>query len=362
MKYYPQIIVGETPINAIEAEWRDLFNQAESPNPFLSAEWVFAWLKHSGPQVFPVTLIVRDENDQLGAVWPFFEYPAIGGRGLWAGLSDRGYILNPLFIRNEPELIQTTLRGIERFLAKYRFVWVPLFTDTFVNDQLRPSLAEFPNLSLIQKRIPAPYIDLSKQKSFDNYLENTLGTKTRKSLRYDAKQLEKLATVEYAVYRTEDDYHRIETEMRTIEKVSWKNRDKKALLSDRRTEAFFHELLPQLMACGQAEISALRLNQMAIAFEIAIRRDGYYGFYHIAYLPDFHKHSPGKQLMLHNIERAMNEGCAEFDFMQGAHDYKLKFKTGSREMMDAFMCQRSFTGWLNYGLAKLSSFFRRLRG
>ena len=73
MKYYPQIIVGETPLNAIETEWRDLFNQAESPNPFLSAEWVFAWFKHSGPQVFPVTLIVRDEKDQLVAVWPFFE-------------------------------------------------------------------------------------------------------------------------------------------------------------------------------------------------------------------------------------------------------------------------------------------------
>ena len=46
MKYYSQIIVGETPLNTIEVEWRDLFNQAESPNPFLSAEWVFVWLKH----------------------------------------------------------------------------------------------------------------------------------------------------------------------------------------------------------------------------------------------------------------------------------------------------------------------------
>ena len=52
----------------------------------------------------------------------------------------------------------------------------------------------------------------------------------------------------------------------------------------------------------------------------------------------------------------MNEGCAEFDFMQGAHDYKLKFKTESRDMMDAFMCQRSFTGRLNYGLAKSPAF------
>jgi len=362
MPYTAQVLTGETPLEAIETEWRDLFNRADSPNPFLSAEWVFAWLKHSGPQVFPITLIVRDESNQLVAAWPFFEYPAIGGKGLWAGLADRCYILNPLFIRNEPELIQTTLCSIEQLLAKYRFVWVPLFTDAFVNDHLRPSLAKFTNLALIQKRIPAPYIDLSQQDSFDNYLENTLGAKTRKSLRYAAKQLEKLGTVEYVVYRTEDDYHRIETEMRTIEKVSWKNREKKALLSNRRTEVFFYDLLPQLMTSGQAEISALRLNQMAIAFEIAIRRDGYYGFFHIAYLPDYHKHSPGKQLMLHNIERAMNEGCTEFDFMQGAHDYKLKFKTGNRDMMDAFVCQRSFAGRLNYGLARITSLFHRRRG
>ncbi len=359
MPYTAQVIIGETPLEALESEWRDLFHKAGSPNPFLSAEWVFTWLEHAGPQVFPITLIVRDADDRLAAVWPFFEYPAIGGKGLWAGLADRGYILNPLFIRNDPELIQATLLHLKKLLEDYRFIWVPLFTDSFVSKHLRPALSKFPNLALIQKRISAPYIDLSRQADFESFLESTLGTKTRKSLRYDAKQLEKLGTVEYAVYRTEDDYRRIETEMRTIEKVSWKNREKKALLSDRRTEAFYHKLLPSLMDSGQVEISALRLNQMAIAFEIAIRRKGYYGFYHIAYLPDYHKHSPGKQLMLFNIERAMNESCTEFDLMQGAYDYKLKFKTGSRDMMDAFICQRSFTGRLNYSLARFTSFIRR---
>jgi len=107
------------------------------------------------------------------------------------------------------------------------------------------------------------------------------------------------------------------------------------------------------MALGQAEITALRVNQMAIAFEIAIRQPGYYGFFHIAYLPDYHKYAPGKQLMLHNIERAMSEGCMEFDFMQGGHDYKLKFCTGSRALMDAFLCQRSFAGRLNHWLSRL---------
>ena len=92
---------------------------------------------------------------------------------------------------------------------------------------------------------------------------------------------------------------------------------------------------------------------MAIAFEIAVRRGSCYGFIHIAYLPDYQKHAPARQLMLHNIERAMSEGCTEFDFMQGSHEFRKKFCTGSRELMDAFICQRSLAGRLNRWLSRL---------
>ena len=113
MPYTAQVLSGETPLEALKTEWRDLFDAADSPNPFLSAEWVFAWLKHIEPHLFPITLIVRDENEKLAAAWPFFEYPAIGGRGLWAGLSDTAYILDPLFISNDPELKRATLQHLE---------------------------------------------------------------------------------------------------------------------------------------------------------------------------------------------------------------------------------------------------------
>ena len=101
------------------------------------------------------------------------------------------------------------------------------------------------------------------------------------------------------------------------------------------------------------EITALRVNEMAIAFEIAVRRESYYGFFYIAYLPDYPKHGAGRQLMLHNIERAMSEGCTGFDLLQGGHEYKQKFCTGSRELMDAFICQRSLAGHLNHLLSRL---------
>ena len=79
MPYTAHVLHGFNPIEALETEWRDLFNQAESPNPFFSAEWMFTWLNHRGGRVFPVTLIVRDDDERLVATWPFFEYPRSAG-------------------------------------------------------------------------------------------------------------------------------------------------------------------------------------------------------------------------------------------------------------------------------------------
>ncbi len=353
MQYTAHVLNGFNPLEALEDEWRWLFNQAESPNPFFSAEWVFTWLNHRGGRVFPVTLIVRDADNRLVATWPFFEYAAIGGRGLWVSLSDIANCLEPLVIRRDETLLKTVFEALAQLLEDYRFIWIPLLRGQWVRDHLEPALASFPNLTTIQNRSPNHFIDLGTQPDFEGYLNGTVGAKTRKSLRYDARHVEQFGQVEYVTYRTPDDLLHFEVEMRSIEKVSWKGRERLGQLTGRGSEEFFHELLPKLMALGQAEITALRLNQMAIAFEIAIRQPGYYGFFHIAYLPDYHRHSPGKLLMLHNIERAIREGCTEFDFMQGGHDYKQKFCTGTRGLMDAFLCQCSFAGRLNHWVSRL---------
>lgn len=353
MSYTAHVLHGFNPLEALETEWRDLFNQAESPNPFFSAEWVSTWLNHRGGRVFPVTLIVRDGDNRLVAAWPFFEYPAIGGRGLWVSLSDIANCLEPLVIRHDDALLKTVFEALAQLLADYRFIWIPLLRGQWVRDYLEPALDTFPNLPIIRNRAPNHFIDLKAQSDFESYLTDALGAKTRKSLRYDIRQLEQLGQVECITYRTPDDLLRFEVEMRSIEKVSWKGRERLGQLTGVSSEGFFHELLPKLMALGQAEITALRLNQMAIAFEIAVRQPGYYGFFHIAYLPDHHRHSPGKLLMLHNIERAMIERCEEFDFMQGGHEYKQKFCTGTRQLMDLFLCQRSLPGHLNYWLSQL---------
>jgi len=353
MRYTAQVLHGFNPLEALEDEWRGLFNQAESPNPFFSAEWVFTWLNHRGGQVFPVTLIVRDADNRLVATWPFFEYPAIGGRGLWVGLSDIADCLEPLVIRPDESLLGTVFEALGQLLGDYRFIWIPLLNERLVRRHLEPALQRFPNLTGIHHRTPNYFVDLAAQAGFDAYLTDVVGSKTHRDCRRRLRLLEQLGPVEHVTYRTPDDLLQFDVEMRSIEKVSWKGREQLGYLTKAGSGDFFNELLPKLMALGQAEITALRVNQMAIAFEIAIRQGSSYGFFHIAYLPDYQKYAPGRQLMLYNIERAMSEGCTEFDFMQGGHEYKQKFCSGNRKLMDAFICQRSPAGRLNHWLSRI---------
>ena len=353
MSYTAHVLHGFNPLEALETEWRELFNQAESPNPFFSTEWVYTWLNHRGGRVFPVTLIVHDSDNQLVAAWPFFEYAAIGGRGLWVSLSDIANCLEPLVIRHDKALLKVVFEALGQLLGDYRFIWIPLLNKRLARGYLEPALQRFPNLTGIHHRAPNYFVDLTAQAGFNGYLTDVVGSKTHRDCRRRLRLLEQLGPVEHVTYRTPDDLLRFDVEMRSIEKVSWKGREQLGHLTKVESGDFFNELLPKLMALGQVEITALRVNQMAIAFEIAIRRGGSYGFFHIAYLPDYRKYAPGRQLMLHNIERAMSEGCTEFDFMQGGHEYKQKLCTGSRELMDAFICQRSLAGRLNHWLSRL---------
>ena len=131
MRYTAHVLHGFNPLEALEDEWRGLFNQAETPNPFFSAEWVFTWLNHRGGRGFPVMLIVRDDDERLVTAWPFFEYPAIGGRGLWVGLSDIADCLEPLVLRPDDVLLRTVFEALGQLLGEYRFIWIPLLTKTW---------------------------------------------------------------------------------------------------------------------------------------------------------------------------------------------------------------------------------------
>lgn len=356
--YRAELLTGRDALAATRADHETLFARAAAGNPFLSPLWVHAWLEEVGHLNYPVALTLRDEDGQLAAFWPFIEFPALGGQGLWPLASDIANCMEPLVDPADPDLPAAVLSHLPLLLENHRYLWLPLFRQDWTDRWLRPALETFPNLHLLRPRNKTFYTNLGGR-TWDDFLQATLGPKSRKSLRYDVKQLSQQGDILHRICANSDETATLLPELESIERISWKGASDQRHLSHPRLEKFYRHLLPELVAAGQARVSTLTLDQMAIAFEIGLLAPNYYGLFHVAYLPDHKKHSPGRQLFLRNLEHCHTEGRHHYDFQQGVYPYKERFADKTMPLHDVLICQRTLHGRLNYWLTRLVS--RRAR-
>ena len=119
-----------------------------------------------------------------------------------------------------------------------------------------------------------------------------------------------------------------------IEASGWKGRAGTALAS-RPDEERFHRLLAMWAARrGWFRLAFLRLDGRPIAFHFSLQAHGIVYPLKIGFAEDMAAHSPGTVLMAAEIERAFGEGLSRFDFAGSVADYKNRWSTGSRVMIE----------------------------
>lgn len=312
------------------------------------------WLEERASDRYPVALIWRDAAGQLVGFWPFIEVPAIGGHGLWPAVSDIANLSEPLIDPAAQFGTDGIREGLRLLLKTYCFIWAPLLTESWLKHHLPDRGKSMGVFARCRERSLTLYADLAVP-TFDDYLNGVVGSKSRKALRYDARQLSKRGPLAFRVCRTPAEIRQYWVELESIEMASWKASSPDRHLSHPLFRSFYRKLLPKLAAAGRVEITMLIAGDMAVAFELGLIGPGYYGLFHIAYLEDYARTSPGKQLLVNNLERAHHDGRHLFDFMQGNHDYKRRFMTASESLYELLLCPRTIHGALNYYLTRFLS-------
>ena len=342
----------------LENEIETLFSSLENPNPYFSPEWLRCWLKWSNKEQKPFAAMVRDENGQLLAFWPFVEKKGIlGARGLWPYLNNEANYFDPLGF---PEAIPTLVKGVHGLLGDYHFIWTSLLRDAFWSDYLSPVLAESKNPCLLRIARKTCLADLGSFSSFDEYLSDRLGAKSKKSLRYSERRLLNLGGVTFERHSDPDGIRSMLPATCLVEVNSWKGPAIAGLYSVRGKRAFFFELLPALAEKGRAVASCLRVEGFAIAWELGLlwQNGGTYGLHNLAYDEDWKLHSPGRQLLVHNLAASHAAGRS-IDFLPGHLDYKQKFATRREPVRELHWFRRSARGLLARKLILLNMKIRR---
>ena len=320
----------------------DLAYRSYWQNPYFSSAWLQSWWKRVDGLKTPVLLIVENEKRELVGFWPFLERKGIlKSKGLWPYVFDEANYFHPLA---ERDAITHLMDGLQGILKRYTFAWVPLMRKKFWEEFVDNKVSGGKLLNITRTPRHTFLIDYAPQ-GFEEFWSQKMGSKSRKSFRYDQRALAEQGEVEFECWETFEDVRSMMPATCVIEVESRKGKEGAGLYSIRGKRAFFFELLPELAKASNVRLTVLRLNEEAIAWQLDLLGKNYLAVHHLSFDEKWKKYSPGRQLLRHNLERAWKEGRT-IDFLPLAFDYKEKLATTREEVHELHWFKRSIRGWI----------------
>jgi CelD/BcsL family acetyltransferase involved in cellulose biosynthesis len=332
------------------SELEDLHDRATIRNPYFSPEWLSTWLARQPDGIRPLLLLARNGQGRLDGFWPFVERPGLlGSKGLWPFVYDEANYFDPVATEKGA---QALVIGMKAQLKRFLFCWVPLMRHSFWEEILEPETTRGKFLTFTRMPRKTALIEPpSDDRSVEDFLGERLGSKTRKSLRYDQRKLAEQGTVSIETVDSFKDVRAIMPATCLVEVESWKSKEGAGLYTIRGKRGFFFELLPELAKSKRARVSVMHLDDRPIAWQIDLLDQGYLGVHHLAFDQAYKKFSPGKQLLLANLERAWGERRL-VDFLPGNYDYKEKWSSRIEPVRELHWFKRSLRGYLAIRLIK----------
>lgn len=358
------ILRGGEAWEALEPELAPLYASLPAPNPYFSPEWLRHWRKWFARDVTPVALLVRDAQGALRACWPFVEKPGVlGAKGLWPFVFDEADYFHPLAHEDALPALLDGARSLVREKG-YHYLWTSLLPDAFHRKHLAPFFADKPDLRLERSPRSTTFVDFRSFSTFDDYLRDRLGPKSRKTLRYEERSLARVGKVVHEIHADSSSLAAFLPSSCIVENNSWKTSQLAGIYSIRNKRAFFFDLLPDLARRGRATASCLRVNDEPIAWELGLLSpvgdpgSTTYHLHNLAYDEARKKHSPGRQLLLLNLAQAHADG-RNVDFLPGGLGYKRRLATHSEPVRELHWFRNSVRGALARFLIKGNRKLRR---
>ena len=339
------IFIEKDPTSSeFRSELEELHDRATIRNPYFSPEWLIAWLARQPDEIRPFLLLARTGQGRLDGFWPFVERPGLlGSKGLWPFVYDEANYFDPVATTEGAEAL---VKGMKAQLKGFLFCWVPLMRNSFWQEILEPETQRGKFLTLARMPRKTALIEPpADDRSFDDFLGERLGAKSRKSLRYDQRKLAEQGNVAIEAVDSFEAVRAIMPATCLVEVESWKSKEGAGLYSIRGKRGFFFELLPELAKSGRVRVSVMRLDDRPIAWQIDLLDAGCLGVHHLAFDKAYAKYSPGKQLLISNLRQAWEDGCM-VDFLPGNYDYKEKWSSRVEPVRELHWFRRSLRGYL----------------
>jgi CelD/BcsL family acetyltransferase involved in cellulose biosynthesis len=329
----------------IKDEWDNLFAESKSSQPFQCFYWNYIWWKHFGNNR-ELAIITVHENEKLVGIGPFMitkrlGHPQIEPIG--------GSVPASLLIENDREDIAELIAIQLSNSYPKGLIHIPYYAVG--NNGINIFMATLTTIGWTESRWVR---DLSHYVSENNGFSNYMAGKsknTRHTLKRERNRLEKSTPTELVhichTALNEDCVERISK----IQIQSWLSRRGQLSLNS----PFYKEVLPALAQTNNAEIFIYTQNGEDISFLLNLYSSNIcYGLF-TGFVENKAHLSPGKMLMMDNLNQVFDRGNIVYDFLFGDAEYK-RFWANRTTLLFRSTCHKGFAGLI------LSWFPHRMHG
>lgn len=314
------IYLGEAGFEELAGEWDQLVRAGITNTPFQALAYQKAWWTHLGPENSQLlTVATRNERGQLLGIGCFYIH---AGKIHFNGCVEETDYLDLIVAPQQAE--QVWRITVDCLLTHKPSEWQMIdlcnIPEASPSRPILQAIAEEKTLKFSESVIEVcPIIQLPH--SFDEYLDS-LESKQRRELSRKLRRAEAAEVTTVAVSQDDDIGSEVESFLELLQKSTFEKRD---WLNDGR-RAMFHDVACHAQQAGTLQLLFTSVEGRRAAALFNFDYNNRIWVYNSGLDPAaFSALSPGVVLTATAIERAIELGRAEFDFLRGNEEYKYRF-------------------------------------
>jgi CelD/BcsL family acetyltransferase involved in cellulose biosynthesis len=336
-----EVIDNIQDIYSLQSEWDNVVNESPDSSIFQTYEYITTWWKHFGGKQKLNVLIIRDRNESVISIIPFYQK------------KKKGFKVYMLVGDDYADYIHIASRINPNQLAKvlYKYLkddkdwhWVEFngvvkgsVTDRFVNELSRKQFKK-----IVDKTVHfAPLLNVSND--WEVYY-NEIDKKTRKDVEYNKRRLNKIGQLTVRDIQDEEiDICLID--FFAMHKHRYANEETISIFENKKNRDFITELTKTLAKKKWLHFSKLTLADETLSMHLGFLLKNKFYYYLPVFNDKYSKYSSGKILLLELIRESFNKGHRNFDFMAGKEKYKYLYSNNEQKIVTVKLFRKSFFGY-----------------
>lgn len=308
------VITSMEQFEGLSEEWGNLFNTCNNLSVFQTFTWNYVWWKHYGKGMQLSIFAVRENNNLVG-IAPFMVKSRLGIEEMEPIGGEHHYNFNLIMDSHRDDVAMAIALKIADSFPK-GLVHIPYYAAGAISiDVIMAALNTKGWKEARWTRNISHYV--YEGNGFNSYM-SLKSKKSRYNLKRERSRLDETGLV-YLIHICQNDLTENSMErIAQIQKQSWLTRRGQESLDS----PFYKEVIPTLAKKDNAEIFLYEQNSEDIAYVLNLYSGNICYCFFIGFSETKAHLSPGKMLMMDNLQKVLERGITVYDFLYGEGEYK----------------------------------------